>query len=593
MSSSEHHDRHAVHPGPRPAEARANAAPSPSRAAAADLAVVGAAATLLDPEKILESLDAVLAQVRAATGAASSELFLLTADAAELVLVAHRGADPDAFAQYCRFEVGEGLPGLAVADGVPVISRDLAGDERFLRRAVPDRGYQSFMSVPVGASRRIVGTLDLAWKDDDDVDFERAARLAARVGGPIGCAILAAASMRERDWSLADVEIRERFTAATGADEVKLLRVGPDRASAARTDDPWELSIPDCAPLMDERMVVLGDDAATWPAGCKEGCGDAKARYCLPLRQGDELVGVARVSYAEAAPEPLTRHAAEALELAASCVTPTPRPLLGTTWTQDTRPVPVLELRCFGGFEVFVEGEPLPRSAFSRKKALELFQLLALRQGRPLPSERLTRLLWPGVDPDAGKNRLHGIVHALRRAIEPRKGGARQTCVVRSEDLYSLDAISGFRVDLWEFRRLVARARCAEKERAPATEVAALLQSAVDHYRGDLFADLPNATWAIDPRSRCREECVNALLRLCELRTEISGPEEQVALLRAAVGIDPLREDIHVRLIRALLDLSRRRDALTQYEALCRILDEELDARPSAAARQLRALISD
>ncbi len=555
--------------------------------------MVGAAATLLDPEKILDSLDAVLAQVRAATGAASSELFLLTADAAELVLVAQRGADPDAFAQYCRFDVGEGLPGLAVAGGVPIISRDLVNDERFLRRSVPDRGYQSFMSVPVGASRRIVGTLDLAWKAGDDVDFERAARLAARVGGPIGCAILAAASMREREWSLADVQVRERFAAATGADEVLLLRVSADETSVSRPGSPWELSIPACAPLMDERMMVLGDDVEAWPAGCLEGCGEAKARYCLPLRQGDDLLGVARVSFAEAAPEPLTRHAADALELAASCVTPPARPLLGTTWTQDAAAPPPLELRCFGGFEVYVEGEALPRSAFSRKKALELLQLLALRQGRPLPSGRLTRLLWPGVDPDAGKNRLHGIVHALRRAIEPRKGGARQTCVVRSEDLYSLDAISGFRVDLWEFRRLVARARAAEKEQASATEVAALLQSAVDHYRGDLFADLPDATWAIDPRSRCREECVNALLRLCELKTEISGPEEQIALLRAAVAIDPLREDIHVRLIRALLDLSRRRDALTQHEGLCRILDEELDARPSVAARKLRALISD
>ena len=140
---------------------------------------------------------------------------------------------------------------------------------------------------------------------------------------------------------------------------------------------------------------------------------------------------------------------------------------------------------------------------------------------------------------------------------------------------------------------MVARARSAEKERAPATEVAALLQSAVDQYRGELFADLSAATWAIDPRSRCREECVNALLRLCELRSQIAGPEEQIALLRAAVTIDPLREDIHVRLIRALLDLSRRRDALTQYEGLCRILDEELDARPSLATRKLRALISD
>src|SRR5690606_13162519 len=47
--------------------------------------------------------------------------------------------------------------------------------------------------------------------------------------------------------------------------------------------------------------------------------------------------------------------------------------------SRKREPEAALHLRCFGSFEVRVRGEALPAGAFTRRKALTLLKLLALR----------------------------------------------------------------------------------------------------------------------------------------------------------------------------------------------------------------------
>lgn len=559
---------------------------------AGDLALVGAVSSVLDPEHCLSSLDAALELIIEAAGADSTELFLLDPNADELLLVSQQGAEPDAFAERCRFAIGVGFPGRAVQTGQPQCTTDLQHEQDFLRQAVKARGFHTFVSVPFGAARAIVGTLDLAWRSDQ-VDTERVARALTALGRPIANAVLASSAMAARRWARSEDEIHARFLAASGADEVVLVRVGEHAAvggrGGAQLDGPWDTARPNCA-LTSKAQLVVHSDPARMSGSCMSSCGVAEARYCVPLLRDGTIEGVARLSYDDEAPSPPTRHAIETMSLAASVTYAAKSRMLPTIEVEP--PPPALELNCFGAFEVLVDGEPLPRSAFSRKKALELLQLLALQTGRALPTQRLTRLLWPGVDPDAARNRLHGVVHALRNAIEPKNGdGPARVYVHSKDDLYSLEASTALRVDLWEFRRLMETARAASRAGDHSSGVATALRQAVDMYRGELFAGVPDALWAIDPRSRCRELCVSALLQLAQIHGERGRPDEVVQMVRQAVAVDPLREDVHVRLIRALLADGRRRDALVQYEALCAALDEELDAVPSAEARRLLAEI--
>src|SRR5438445_13890953 len=70
-----------------------------------------------------------------------------------------------------------------------------------------------------------------------------------------------------------------------------------------------------------------------------------------------------------------------------------------------------------GGFEVRVDGRPVPVDAWRSRRAADLVKLLALESTHQLHRERVMDLLWPelGMDP-AGAN-LRKAVHYARRAM--------------------------------------------------------------------------------------------------------------------------------------------------------------------------------
>lgn len=76
-----------------------------------------------------------------------------------------------------------------------------------------------------------------------------------------------------------------------------------------------------------------------------------------------------------------------------------------------------VELRLLGGFEVHVDGEPVPATAWTHGRARDLVKLLALAPGHRLPRERVVEELWPRLDPGAGLANLHKAAHHGRRAI--------------------------------------------------------------------------------------------------------------------------------------------------------------------------------
>lgn len=122
-------------------------------------AVAEAASQSLDLEAILEqALDKVLQGMEIA----AAEIFLLNEDKTELFLAAHRGDLADSLREISRFALGEGFPGRVAQCGKALISTNLAGDMRYLRRQVVEEGVGSFACVPLRAKGEVVGTLDVA-----------------------------------------------------------------------------------------------------------------------------------------------------------------------------------------------------------------------------------------------------------------------------------------------------------------------------------------------------------------------------------------------------------------------------------------------
>jgi len=90
-----------------------------------------------------------------------------------------------------------------------------------------------------------------------------------------------------------------------------------------------------------------------------------------------------------------------------------------------------VDVYLLGGFEVLVDGVPIPDEAWRRRDSAALVKLLALSTGHRMPREQVLDALWPGLLVDQGAPRLHKAAHFARAALGHRDG------VVLSRDAVS------------------------------------------------------------------------------------------------------------------------------------------------------------
>ncbi len=138
-------------------------------------------------------------------------------------------------------------------------------------------------------------------------------------------------------------------------------------------------------------------------------------------------------------------------------------------------------IKLLGGFVATCDGEPVAGSRWRLRKARELVKLLALAPRHRVHREQLMEALWPELDPAAGANNLHQVVHVARRAL-----GAE--AVVLHEELLTLSAS----VDVDEFERAVQEARRAGSPGA--------YRAAMSLYGGELLPENRYDDWAIARR---------------------------------------------------------------------------------------------
>ena len=167
------------------------------------------ASTLTSSLELDEILNKTLALVMNYMKVESGEIFLLEEDKQTLRMVLHRGQAAEAFWNRSRFQIGDGFPGLVAKTGEPVVSMDLAKDDRFLRDAVVRAGFQQVACLPLKASGNLIGVLSVATRGQSPFD-SRDIQLLSAVGNWAGLAI-ENARLHQNARRLAVLEERERI----------------------------------------------------------------------------------------------------------------------------------------------------------------------------------------------------------------------------------------------------------------------------------------------------------------------------------------------------------------------------------------------
>jgi len=255
-----------------------------------------------------------------------------------------------------------------------------------------------------------------------------------------------------------------------------------------------------------------------------------------------------------------------------------------------------LSLSLLGSFQVTLEGKPI--TEFTTDKVRALLAYLAVEADRSHRRDVLAGMFWPGWPEDAARNNLRQALFQLRQVL-----GDRETSypfLLTNRQTIQFNPAGDYWLDVRAFTTLILDCRAHRHSRLEACDSCiARLSQAAELYRGDfleqflLSDNVAFEEWALLTREWLRRQALETFFHLAAYHERRGEYERAGHYARRQVALDPLREEGHRQLMRAMALSGQRNAALAQYQACCQLLAEELGVEPAAETTVLYERIRD
>jgi DNA-binding SARP family transcriptional activator/Tfp pilus assembly protein PilF len=238
---------------------------------------------------------------------------------------------------------------------------------------------------------------------------------------------------------------------------------------------------------------------------------------------------------------------------------------LGESWRVSER----IHIEVLGGFRLSVNGENGPTLP---RKSRAMLAYLSVQRDRAASREAVGELLWS----DRGADQTR---HSLRQALVDLRRHFADDEIIAARD-GRLELASDVSCDASVLLALTVNS------------TPEAMRSAAEAYGGKLLDGFPPISrdfddWLPPMRARLENTVLDALVRLARAATEKGDAVAALAAIERMFTIDPLREDIHRRLLEACAAAGRRSDALRHYSIIIETLRRELGVTPSRETREL------
>ncbi|MFI7208072.1 AfsR/SARP family transcriptional regulator [Micromonospora aurantiaca (nom. illeg.)] len=224
-----------------------------------------------------------------------------------------------------------------------------------------------------------------------------------------------------------------------------------------------------------------------------------------------------------------------------------------------------LELRVLGEPALLIDGRAV---TVRRTAALQVLVFLAAHPDGA-GTRQLIDAMWPGVPRQSLTGRLYTTLSELRGVIRTASG---LNVIDHADDRYRLNP-THIDVDLWRLHDAVQHAATA------VTNTTIAWQAVIDAYPDDLAA---GRAWPwLDPvREATRRHVIDAYVALADAADD---PHRAIALLQAAIRIDPYNAELTTRAVNTLVALGKHDAAHELRDGYARRLTQA-GLRPDADA---------
>jgi len=238
----------------------------------------------------------------------------------------------------------------------------------------------------------------------------------------------------------------------------------------------------------------------------------------------------------------------------------------------------MLSIQLLGTPQILQDDQPL---TITRKKSRALVYYLATH-ARPLTREHLLTFFWPDSDRVSAQQVLRTTLHGLRQAL----GSA----LIVDDNMLALAPDVDIDVRTFE----------SNLQRLSPTTNDQQLTTVLQLYRGDFltgFALNDSAEfddWLTGQQEHYRRLAIRGFIALAALHEQQPDYSSALEALDRALSFDPLQEDVQRSALRVHYLAGDRTGAIRRYEALRKLLDDEMGIPPMAETRQLYdAIIRD
>jgi len=246
-----------------------------------------------------------------------------------------------------------------------------------------------------------------------------------------------------------------------------------------------------------------------------------------------------------------------------------------------------LAVRLFGQFEALLEGEPVPASAWGRRKTETLLKVLLTERGRVFSQDQLIELLYGGENPHKKFGNLRGRISELRRALEPHldKGG-NSRYILRIGEGYCFSSNAPCWLDTEAFQEGIRDAEQAQESGQWRLAVESY-ERAIELYRGEFLETDRYEEWSLASRESWQEEYLSALAQLAECHVQLGDCSRAITTCKQVLKIQPIREPAIRQLMRYYYVAGEDSRAVEAFEKGKQALKERLDVEPSSETTSL------
>ena len=236
----------------------------------------------------------------------------------------------------------------------------------------------------------------------------------------------------------------------------------------------------------------------------------------------------------------------------------------------------VVRIQMMGNYLIFVDERKVENPVSKSRKGAALMSFLILNGGHQVPNQRLLRALWPGNTATNPENALKTLVSRVRSMLNQIADGLGG-CVVSDRGAYHWENKPWVKIDLNEITEIFADL-ARERDEAVLEDCYRRL---LELYKGDLYQ-----TGDLDKEAAYAEQLhgqyLSAMYDYIELLKRGEKYNEISAVCRTALEVDSFDDHLHIELMKAMVNLNRTSDALSQYKYATNMTYRYLGAERSA-----------